>query len=102
MTQTTSRGISSLVAPPGDWTEHAPGTAYRCEVYLSQEGGSFVADTALPGITARGGSESEALENAQKAATEAIRGYKVAGQKIPWQQREFRRGEVARVVIAQV
>ena len=99
MAQSTSRGTGCFLTPDdGGWTEYPPGTVYSCEVYLSQEGDAFLAETALSGISVRGQTEADALDKAQAAATEAVQAIKVAGRKIQWQRRDLRVGEVARVV----
>ena len=87
-----------MTAEGGAQTEHKPGTVYRCEVYFSREGAGMKAVAALPDVSAIGNSESEALTVVVHLATEAVRRYKAAGQKIPWEIRPLAVNEVLRVV----
>ncbi len=100
--QATTRGTSQLLKPEGEWKEYPTGAAYRCEMYVVQEGDGFVAAAALPGVTGRGATESAALEEARKAAAESIRAHKGAGRDIPWARREPRAGEALRVIVVEV
>ena len=96
----TTRNTARFIMPDeGDWIEYAPGTIYNCDIYLSCEGGAFVAATPLAGVVGRGDTEATALDNARKAATEVVRTHKASGRAIPWEKRELKGGEVARVVI---
>jgi hypothetical protein len=87
-----------LTTEGGAQSEHKPGTVYRCEVYLSREGAGMKAVAALPDVFASGNSESETLAVVVQLATEAVRRYKAAEQKVPWEIRPLAVNEVLRVV----
>lgn len=96
----TTRNTARFIMPDdGGWVEYAPGTVYNCDIYLSCEGSVFIAATPLAGVVGQGNTEAAALDDARRAATEAVRAHKASGRMIPWEKRELKSGEVARVVI---
>jgi predicted RNase H-like HicB family nuclease len=72
--------------PAPEWKRLAPGTAYRCQVFLvPQEGGAFSVQAArLPSIVCHGKTEQEALDGIRKALEKAIGQYVRQGKPIPW------------------
>jgi hypothetical protein len=97
----TSRRAGNLIELSGSegWKEHAPGTAYRCPVTLREEAGRFTAAAiTLPGVSATGATEREALDNVAAELAAAARRYRAAGESIPWSQGPERTSEGIRWV----
>ena len=84
---TTKRTITIDLQLEGEWTEYAPDTVYRCQVYLipeDEEGGFSVVAATLPGVASQGETEQEALANIVEAFQATIEVYKEEGRNIPW------------------
>src|SRR4051812_31997390 len=86
MPESQSSHFSGLATiAQGEWKEHAPGSAYRCEAHVVFREGQFVATAAaLPNVKAEAATEKDALDNLGLALAAAISAYRASGTAIPW------------------